>query len=328
MFERIGNGFNILGKAIIFFFKNPKTIFPIVLAWLFITPIILYIQYNFSFSNLSIGEVFIVVFIIIFGVTLVTSLASLILLELLEQHETEGQMSLGKAFKDAFVIDMLRALPLIIAWSIIQFLLLIVEAMIEAGKSKNRKSRSRSKSFSFESTVRDSDGGSVFFDFIKKGLRMGVMLMFAGIAWEELSSKDAYRKGIRLYKTNMATMLTGVSIGMLIQFLIMIPVGIMVYLADEGMQFSETAWMIAFFYGGFAWSLNIFVEQMFAAEIYLWNRTYEIELEKAKAKGEKLPTLKSTKMPSFIDDIQSLKVYKNVPNEVDDPFEKYDKVAY
>ena len=33
-------------------------------------------------------------------------------------------------------------------------------------------------------------------------------------------------------------------------------------------------------------------------------------------------------MPSFIDDIQSLKVYKNVPNEVDDPFEKYDKVAY
>ena len=304
MFAGIQTGFKVMGQSVKFFFKHPKAIFPIFLSWAIYVGVGTYIFDTVDFSEFKTVEILIVAYLFTFFFTFLVSVSSLVLLELLEQNETKGKMSILVAMKDAFTRDLIRTLPIIIGWSIIKFLLLMVEVLIRAAEAKNRK---RNSGFSRSISSRRNRRASSAIETLKTGVRMGVMLMLSAIAWEELSPKAAVDRGMYVYKKYFASMATGVALSRVLKFVIFVPIVILFVFYGQGLQVSEYAWYGVLLYTGLAWSYGILVEQLFTAELYLWHKLYREQVTLAEKNGTKVPaSINDIKRPSFIDDIPDM----------------------
>ena len=301
MFLGIQSGFRIMGQSMKFFFKHPKAIFPIFMAWILYGGIATYIFITVDFSGYETTEILIVAYLFTFLFTFFVSIASLVLLELIEQNETKSSMSILLAMKDAFFRDLIRTLPIIIGWSIIKFLLLLLEVAIKAAEAKSRRGRRRQRR------------SSKFLETIKTGVRMGVMLMLSAIAWEEISPRKAMDKGMYIYKKYFASMATGVVLSRVLKFVIFLPLVIVIVIfSSTGTEIHEYVWYGLLLYTGLAWSYGILVEQLFTAELYLWHKKYQDQVDLAKEKGTKVPTsINDVSRPSFIDDIPDMVVKEN-----------------
>ena len=77
-------------------------------------------------------------------------------------------------------------------------------------------------------------------------------------------------------------------------------------MSNKGIEFSDMSWYICILYIGIAWSYSIYLEQMFAAELYLWQMKYEKEVAKAKRVGDKIPEFNDIKRPFVLDEIPDL----------------------
>lgn len=300
MFAGIQTGFSIMGQSVKFFFKHPKAIFPIFLSWVIYTGVAYYIIITIDFSGYTTPEMLVVIYLFTFLFTFLVSVSSLVLLELLEQNELEGKMSLLVAIKDALLKDLFRTLPIIIGWSIVKFLLFLLELAIAGIEAKSRGSRRRKRR------------ANSFIETLKTGVRMGVMLMLSAIAWEEISPKKAMDKGMYVYKKHFASMATGVGLSRALKLVVFIPIIILIFAYSSGTVIHEYVWYGAIIYTGFAWSYGILVEQLFTAELYLWYKLYQDQIALAKKNGTTPPSSIGTiKRPSFIDDIPDMVVKEN-----------------
>jgi len=104
-----------------FVFRKPVFLIPVLFALATSLLVNVLIIFSIQDTTLSNGAYFGLAFLVIFISSFFISLAQLIILELLEQHETDGDMKIGKAIGEALSRDLLRALPIILIWSLIQF---------------------------------------------------------------------------------------------------------------------------------------------------------------------------------------------------------------
>jgi len=292
MFRRIGNAWRIMVKSVKFMFKKPLCLIPFVFALVLNIAFLVVIQLNVNLDTLSNGEMLGLVFLVIFVETFFVSIASLILLELLEQYETDGDMRFGKAIGDALTKDLFRALPIILGWSIIQFLIMILEALFSGD------SDGRGKSFLSRFISR-------LFRAIKKGVRMGAMLIMAAIAWEDIPPGKAYQKGKSVYKSNFVEIASSIGISSLFSLLLILPlILIVIIISVANLQVGVWFIYLLMFYFAFMWSAGLLIEQLFAAELYLWYRVYEKEKEEAEYSNSTVPlSIHSVKKPSFFDEV-------------------------
>jgi|GEM_PF-767840 len=311
MFKNIANGFSIMGKAIQFFLRNPKSIVPILIAWGLYTPLIIYLQFNFAFTSLTLVEAMVFLFLVVFFTSLLTGLASLSLLSLIEQKETTGRMQLIPAFKKAYTRDFFRSVPILFFWAVIQFVILFIELLAKAAKNSGKNSNRSRTVFSMENVVRrSSTDKSRVVDVLKRGIRMGVMLMLPAVAWENMGPFRATRRGLGIYKNRITTMLTGVALSTAVHAIVFLPPGIMIILSDSVTGgFPEFAWFLMFLYIGFAWSFGILIEQLFTAELYLWYHAWEEASDRAAAAGEPQPRFADVKKPSFIHSVSHIALF-------------------
>lgn len=305
MFVKIKSAWSILTKSIKFMFKKPLCLIPFIFAIVLNTILVVYIQLNVALETLSNSALFGLLFLIVFIETFITSIASLILLELLEQYETDGDMRFGKAVGDALTRDLFRSLPIIIGWSIIQFILMLLEAVF-SGDSENRR-----KSFV-----------SRFFKTLQRGVRMGAMLIMSAIAWEDISPSKAYAKGKYVYKKYFVELASSFGLIPLFNIFLLIPlILIIIIISFTGVPLGVWFIYVMIIYFTLTYSAGLLLEQLFAAELYLWYRVYEKERDQTKIEGHDSPSnLYDVKKPSFFDDIPSFatKDYHNdKENELD-----------
>lgn len=66
-------------------------------------------------------------------------------------------------------------------------------------------------------------------------------------------------------------------------------------------------WTLALVYTAFAWSYSIFIEQLFCAELYLWNNKWEKMKSKLPENEQAGFKLEDVEKHSIIDDVADLK---------------------
>lgn len=89
--------------------------------------------------------------------------------------------------------------------------------------------------------------------------------------------------------------------------IIYLPPTILIYVADAfELSFPSWIWVITIVYLAFAWSYSIYLEQMFSAELYLWNHKWQKAKHKAQQEGRPAPLLSAVARPTLLDDVREL----------------------
>ena len=304
-FKSINKSFEIIVEGIKVLIKRPYLLLPIFLVWVLYASITIYFVYYFNWEQLSVQQAILLSFILIFVFCFIFSLSSFILLEFIEQIETGQKISLLKALYETFVKDIPRALPIMFIWAILWFIITILQILFS---KRRRGSRGAPSSQNFAKTLGGygkSSLGELTLDSIKSGMRLVVFFIYPAIAWEDESPLAAVEKGISTIQSNMKEFVSGfIQIEILIA-LIGIPVGIIFELSDNGVVISESVWWATIVYCGLVTSFYFYIQQMFAAILYMWNMRW-IEAAK-KAEAENNPII-DAKKPDLLDDIPDLLV--------------------
>lgn len=307
MFEGIKNGWDLIKDSVRLFNHHPKFLIPLLITWLIYAPIILYLEYGFNWDALSIGQVFLFVFGIIFVFAFLLAFSCSVLLELIEQLESGQKMSLKKSFVHTLAHNALKIIPIVIIWTIIWFILLILQALFSKAKEKKKRSLTAENAAKTLAGYGTFSISRAFFEALEKGVRMIVFLILPAIAWENLGFSRAIKKGIAVFKAHLSEFVTGFVLTWAVAAIIFFPPGILFYISDElEVTFPTWVWVITIIYIAFGWSYSIYLEQMFTAELYLWNLKWEKQIEEEKRTGKALSKLRDVRRPSVLDETPEL----------------------
>ncbi len=300
VFSSIGEGWQLFKSSINLLFKKPVFLFPIFLAWALVTCIILYMRYYLQFPE-GIGLALLTVFLFIFLITSVICIANIIMLELMQQIESGKKLSLSKAMKEAFIIDLIKVIPVALIWAILWFIILIIKVL--TSKKKNRNNRPEPSVRDAARTLGGADSGPFSFlklglDMIERFIRMVVFLSLPAIAWEDKGPFSALGRSFTIVRKHPLHFLTTYTLTTIAAMFMFIPLVIIFKLDDAGANFSPIFWTGVIIYEGFAWTLGIYLEQMSVGLLYLWH----LKWAKKGSKGD----LSSVKKPDLLDDTYEL----------------------
>ncbi len=297
----------MIKESVRVFRRHPKFLAPLLLTWVIYAPIVLYLEYSFNWDVYTTSQVFLIVLGVVFVFAFLLSFSCSMLLELIQQLESDQRMSLSKAFGYTLRHNTIRILPIVFVWTIVWFILLVIQALL----SKNKKGET--ESFTPENAAKTLAGygtfslSRAFFAALQKGVRMVVFLILPAIAWENLSFQQSIKKGVAVFRTNLSVFVTGFVLTGLAAAIIFLPPTILFYISDNlGVIFPSWVWVATTIYIAFGWSYSIYLEQFFTAELYLWNYKWEKEAAKAKEEGRLIPTLSQVARPTILDDVHEL----------------------
>jgi hypothetical protein len=315
MFKGIRTASELIKQSLILLGKRPSLLVPLLTCWVLYAPIVLYFKFFFDWSPYPTSSVLLIVLGIITVFSLIIGVSCLILLELIEQIENNENVSVLNAFWSVIKSDFLRALPILLVWALLWFIIHVIQAFF-----RRRNSSGKDENFSAQNAARTLAGmnsswslSGAFFEALKKGLRMIVFLILPAIAWEELSPISATKKGLSILRAHISEFATGFVLSEAVSVFAFLPAAIIVYVTDKfDIVLSNEVWFGVIIYCAFAWSFSLYIEQMFAAELYLWHMKWVEASEIAKKNKKSPPTFRRIKPPSILDDVPELVKLKNV----------------
>lgn len=315
MFQGIKNGWDLIRESIKVFNYYPRFIVPLMLTWLIYAPIILYLEYWFNWDAYTSLQTFFIIFGIIFIFAFLLSFSCSMLLELIQQLESGQKLSVTKAFGYSLTHNTLKILPVVFVWTVIWFVLLVIQALLTKSKKREKESFSAENAAKTLAGYQSFSLSRAFFKALEKGVRMIVFLILPAIAWENLGFWGSVKKGIAVFKSNLAIFVAGFSLTGLVTAIIFLPPALLIYVSDEtGVTLPNWAWAATIIYIAFAWSYSIYLEQMFAAELYLWNYKWEKAVIVAQQAGQPIPSINDVPHPSLLDNVQELVEKSSVAN--------------
>ena len=294
----------ILLHGIAVLFRHPVLILPILITWILYAAIIIYFEYYFDFKVLtSLSQHFALSFGIIITYCFILSIGSFMMLELVQQLETGKKINLVAALNETICKDLIKALPIMLVWGIIWFILELLTP----------KRKRRNDAPSAESFARTLSGSqefsliSLLIDLIKSGVRLIVFLIYPAIAWEDEGPINAVKKGFRTIKQNPVEFTSGFIQIEFIMSIIVFPVGIFLGITDaNNVTLSKEIWILVIIYIALTTSFYLYLQQMFTAILYMWNMNWERAYVAAKMSHKEPPTLYDIKKPDLMDDIADL----------------------
>lgn len=298
MLERISEGFDVFKQSFKFTLKHPILLIPMLLAGAAVIYYRIWFQNNYVIENMTTQEILFSLYIYTVVVTFSISIASLIVLEFVEQIEKVGRANIFVAMFDALTRDLIRALPIMIVWSFIKFILLLLELLVSASNDDdNRSYRSRRA----ERRTRS------FITTLKTGIRMSVMTMFCAIAWEPIGPFKAAKKGIDVYRGKFSHLGTGVALSRFLTLVTMLPLLLVFIFFGYAESISPNFIYGVMVYFGLTWAFSMIIEQIYVAELYLWYKTY-IRAKTTTTYDEnfEIKTMHDVKKPSLFDNTQDL----------------------
>lgn len=306
MFQGIKNSFQLIKASFKTFSDYPILILPIFFVWLIYAPLIIYFKWHFDWEMYNFKGQLAILFLIIYFLAFILSLSCSTVLELIQQKETGKEFNMMKAVGITLTYNLVPTMVLSFVWSIIWFILVVLKALV---KNKNNNSDEENAENVARTLAGDSDGSLFSFslDAMIKSVRMIAFLIIPAFAWENMGIRQSFVRGYEILKQRSSEFIAGFTLSLALEFVIFLPAGIMFYLSNKGMVFPDWSWFVCIFYIGLAWSYSIYLEQMFAAELYLWQMAYEKEFEKSLKNKTPWPKFEEVRRPSIVDNIPDLK---------------------
>ena len=309
MFQGIKNGSSLIKESIKALKKYPQMLIPLLLCWLIYAPILVIFKFHIPWHNYEFTTQALIVFSAILLLSFIFSWSAFVLLELIKQIETNQETNIIKALY-ASVTNTIIALPIVISWAVIWFVITIVEAML---RRKSADGDDESTEYNAENVAKTVAGfeqfslSAAFFDALKKGVRMLAFIIYPAIAWEKLNTIKSVKKGFVVAKSHKAEFVSGFIITELAALIVFLPPCILFYISGKfNVDFPDMVWFGTMVYCAFAWSFILFLEQMFVAELYLWHLIWEKEVNIAEANDEPKPKLADVKRPSVVDNVADM----------------------
>lgn len=306
MFKGIKNSFQLIKASFVTFRKFPILAFPIFVVWLIYAPLIIYFKWHFDWEIYNSKAQFMIMFLILYFLAFILSLSCSTMLELIQQKETGQKFNLLKAIGITLSYNLVPIMFLSLIWAIVWFLLVALKIL-----TKNKDNNSEEENAeNIARTLSGGSDGSLFsfsIDVLIKGVRMIAFLIIPAFAWENMGIRESFVRGYEILRERKSEFIAGFTLSLAVELVIFLPAGIMFYLSDKGMVFQDWSWFICIFYIGLAWSYSIYLEQMFAAELYLWQMSYEKEFKKALKNKSPWPKFEEVRIPSIVDNIPDLK---------------------
>lgn len=298
----LGDGLRLFEDSLVVLFRHPILLLPLLFSWFFVASSVLYVRYYLVFPS-SIAGAFFLLFVCIFFIAFIISASNLLMLEFVQQVESNEKLSLRKALKELMSFDIIRVLPIVCLWASVWFIIAVIKITIAVIKSK---SKSRSHYHSPKPSLRDAArtlGGvesgpftwlGLGLDMFSKLVRMAIFLSLPAIAWENKSANGALSKAKDIIRKHPIQFLTEYTLTGLAILFMAIPLVFIFAADDAGAQFSDSFWAMVIIYESIVWILNNYMEQMSVALLYLWH----IKWEKVGGKG----SLSLVTKPSLLDE--------------------------
>jgi hypothetical protein len=295
-------------SAIQIFRNHPIFLFPLFTTWVFIAIGTVYFKWFFPWEDYNTTGQFIYAYLFYFLASLTVLLSCSVLVELIEQDESGEKMDMTKAIKESLLTNIGHIIILSFIWSIVWFTLVVLKVMF------SKKDKNGDDELSAENIARTLAGNESFswtnftFDALIQALRMLMFIIVPAFAWENKNFSNSLKRGIAIVGLRTSKFIEGFIVSLGVQFFVYLPPAIMFYLnAKLNVEFSELAWYICIIYLGFAWSFTIYVEQLFGAELFLWQMKYEKAYKKAEKNGLRIPKFSEIERPQLLDEVYELK---------------------
>ena len=304
--RRLMLGIQVGFNGLRFMFKNPKSMLSILVFWVILAVFggigVLLFQLAGDPDNLLAGPT-LLLFVIgtPMAFVLAGAISSLVLLEMIQQHEITGTIVLWDALSCTIRKDLPKLVPILLVWSAMVWLITIIQIIISAfwmGFLSLFGLRA-------DAPISLTDRGA---NVLIKGVRIFMQFTLPAVAWERLSTTKAIKKSWDIIRTAWAEILGAIIFGNVMLVVVVAPLIVLYYLYI-GDAINE-AWVMTtlFVLGAFAYSVGRLLQQIYVAQIYLWFTSWEKELEQAAAQGRFIPPLKDFPRPSLLDDVNDMVV--------------------
>ncbi|MFA6035426.1 MAG: hypothetical protein WC759_00520 [Candidatus Micrarchaeia archaeon] len=308
MFEGMTNGLEILKESVSVLFKYPVFAVPLLLVWALIAPTVLYFYFFFDAEGMRTDTLLGIVFVVIYFYSLLFTFSAMILLELMQQHETGRKLNLMGALSETLRKDIIGILVISLLWAIVWFALTVIQAML----SRKKKSGARPEPTPAEAAgvLSGTSGGGFSWlqlgiKMIQKLVRMGVYLVLPAIAWEDRGAWSAIKRGTDVLRGRIGEFMTAYAGSGVAGTIVFLPASA-AYVIGHNANWPDYAWYIVIFYTACAWAFSMYLEQMSMALLFLWHKKWEAVAKKAQEKGLPAPALNDVPKPSLLDDMPDL----------------------
>ena len=231
------------------------------------------------------------------------AICSFIMLELIQQISTRKKVNIMEALYETFCKSLIKSAPLIILWAGISFVITAIRKFI-VGKLESGGFGKRLVG-TFISILIEMLFG-VLMDFI----RMTFYCIFPAIAWEDRSSTEAIKRGLKVLKKTGAEIFSATVQTGFISFLLIVPAAFILIFAALTHTFDihnkQELFRAIMLYIGYVVTVVAiceFIGQMFAASVYIWHKKWECECRKARLQNIPEPNLYDIPTPSLLNDV-------------------------
>lgn len=296
------------------FCKYPVMTLPLLICWIIYAYMTVYFHFDFGTEGLSFQIILGIIFLIILVYCILFSVGSFIMLEMIEHIETGNKPNFFKALSDTFSRNFIKAFPIMLVWAIIWFVIEIIEALTRKKRNNNDDDSQEKSYINIAKTIsgyKELTLGTLTLDLIKSGVRMVVFYIYPAIAWENQTTLNAIKKGFAGIKNNALNFVTSFFTIEMASVFIFLPAGLMISFADVfNINYSELTWKLLILYIACAFAYYLYLQQMSAAILYMWNMKWEKAVQEAIKEGREIPKLEDIKRPDLLDDIPDLLILK------------------
>ncbi len=312
----------IIDSSFRVFMAYPKLILPIFFAWIMFfiisTASLFFVQWNFTNSYDILYPLF--VYYILFAFLI--SIACSMLLEMIEQIENRENPSFFRSLKITLWENLNDMIPIIFVWALLWAGITFIESLLSRARENAR--RRDSIQYGYGGAVEEADDinkaleffngnfslslGTVFFEILKRGLRMMVMMSFCAIAWDNLGYYDAVKKAFRAVKSEFNEFASGfLTTGLVLAFIFLPPAAALFYWSQGYGEIHVRNIVFLAIYVLCALSYAIYMEQLFMAQFYMWYRKWEEVAKKSLEIGRQPPPMEDIPVPSILDKYNDLR---------------------
>ena len=300
-----GRGWGLIVHSLNVFRAYPTFLLPIFTVWTACVPSILYLKYDYQWDVHGARQDIAVIVFFIFALSFSILMSCAVVLDMIRQVEA-GEPSLSRAIGKAFGTDMLKVLPLALVWTLIWFVLTLIEAILSKSRNNDNETLTAQHAAETIANYRDFSLSGAFIEALQKGVRMVVFLIMPAIVWEDLSFKDATKKGLAVLRAHLSDFGAGYALTYAAAAVVFLPPAIIFELGTGRhgnpplFHFPDAIWVGTIIYIGLAWSFSIYLEQMFMAQLYLWHMKWEESISQAKLNHQPLPSFNDVARPELL----------------------------
>ncbi len=288
------NSAGIFKDAFKVLLKHPVMFLPILANVILFSCITIYLVFHFDRSTIttvqkSLGFMFSVIVLY----CSIISFNSFVLLEFIQQVEGGRKTNTFDALYEVIFKDIPRALPIMLVWAIVWFVLEVINILLKAAKSK-RGNTSRDRRI-------NAARGSI--SLIESGIRMLVFYVYPAIAWEDMSPLASVKKAFKHLKELGAEFLIGFGGIEVLMSLIAVPLVLYLHIVDKfDINPSDIVLTAIIIYSSIVFSMYVFLQQAYVAILYLWIMKWQKEMVNAVVNKLPIPEIHDVKLPSLVDD--------------------------